>query len=790
MDLRIADAEHGWFDFELALNVGDRALATEELVAHWLERDAPDRLLLPTEAGWLEVDTRPLQALRDLVESLFREKSLDGPVRLPPFRAAQLAEVEELDDRAAPLARDLAQRLRQFRGLQTVPVPAQLRCSLRPYQHEGLNWLTFLQQYGFGGILADDMGLGKTVQTLALLLHLKDTGQLQNPALILAPTSVAANWLRESAQFAPDLDVLLLHGPRRRETFATMDGRDVLVTTYPLLLRDQEQYLSRHFSVAVLDEAQAIKNPATKLTRAARALRADCRLCLSGTPLENHLGELWSLMDFALPGLLGRRDQFRQQFRTPIESQGDRERQQQLARRVAPFLLRRTKAEVVSDLPAKSETIEYVELAGQQRTLYEGIRVSMQKRVRDIVARKGMARSRIEFLDALLKLRQACIDPRLVKLDKAAGINESAKLDWLREVLPQLIEEGRRILVFSQFTEVLHLLEQELTSLRIAYSKLTGRTRKRQEAIDRFQTGEVPVFLISLKAGGSGLNLTAADVVIHVDPWWNPAVEAQASDRAHRIGQDKPVFVYKLIAAGTVEERIQQMQTEKRAMAETLFDDTGAAARPSSGGFGLRRREAQAVPHARLLILDLLKKRLGLFGPLVDHSNHFPSLPAVGGVTGRTSEGKRHGRQETRIVVLQSPVTGLKYWRSVLQITRFETTQDLWACLPVHVPGHTPGADSTILGGADDHLVAVTIVFGAQRRGPPVAQLLTDNQHRRQPGIVTAGIPLRLLHSDIEARSQVEARRQCRLRVEIAEVAHAARLVGVVRTDKGAPVQA
>ena len=245
--------------------------------------------------------------------------------------------------------------------------------------------------------------------------------------------------------------------------------------------------------------------------------------------------------------------------------------------------MRRTKGEVVRELPPKTETIEYVELSGRQRALYESIRVSMQKRIRELVAKQGMARSHIAFLDALLKLRQACIDPRLVKLDKAAGIRESAKLEWLREAMPQLLDEGRRLLVFSQFTEVLGLLEKELKTLGIGYSKLTGRTRKRQAAIDRFQEGQVSVFLISLKAGGSGLNLTAADVVIHLDPWWNPAVEAQASDRAHRIGQEKPVFVYKLIAAGTVEERIQQLQTEKRALADSLFDDAGTAGLPRDG---------------------------------------------------------------------------------------------------------------------------------------------------------------------------------------------------------------
>lgn len=583
VDTVLRDGERHWFDFELKLTVGKEQFSTDAVVGYWLEMGAPDELLLPYDAGWLDIDTAPLRAVRDLLESLFGEQSLNGPVRLPAFRAAQLPELPELDSRGAPLTRQLAQRLRDFQGLQSVPVSPQLQATLRPYQQQGLDWLHFLASHGFGGILADDMGLGKTLQTLALVQQLKDSGELTGPALILAPTSVAGNWLREIASFTPGLRSLLLHGPQRHAQFGQIARADIVITTYPLLLRDHGHYEEHTFRLLVLDEAQAIKNPATKLAQRVRAVQADCCLCLTGTPLENHLGELWALMDVALPGLLGGQKAFRRQFRTPIEEHGDRERQQQLARRVAPFLLRRTKAEVAAELPPKTELIQYVELEGQQRALYESIRVSMHKRIRQLVAKQGMARSHIQFLDALLKLRQACIDPRLVKLDKAAGIRDSAKLAWLRETLPQLLEEGRKLLVFSQFTEVLGLVEMELKALKIPYAKLTGQTRKRQQAIDSFQNGEVPVFLISLKAGGSGLNLTAADVVIHLDPWWNPAVEAQASDRAYRIGQDKPVFVYKLIAADTVEERIQALQTHKRALADSLFSAAGAAGLPRDG---------------------------------------------------------------------------------------------------------------------------------------------------------------------------------------------------------------
>ncbi|GHA13713.1 DEAD/DEAH box helicase [Oceanisphaera arctica] len=579
-DIELQDQHSGWFDFSLGLQLGDTKLDTMEVIGAWLQADMPAELLLPVGDDWLRVDTQPLWTLRDLLMELFDQSRLNQPVTLPGFQAAQLQGLE-LDARQAPLTRAMMAQLQNFTGLQPVPVPAGLRAELRPYQQQGLNWLGFLHRYGLGGILADDMGLGKTLQALALIQHLKETDQLQQPAMILAPTSLVGNWQHEASRFTPDLRVLIIHGPQRHAAFEQIDDHDLVITTYPLLLRDSEHYAQQHFGVLVLDEAQAIKNPITKVAQRVRELKGGLRLCLSGTPLENHLGELWALMDFVLPGLLGGRSRFNRNYRQPIETDGNRQRQQELGQRLAPFMLRRTKAEVVKELPEKTEITQYVELQGKQRALYESIRVSMEKRLRTLVAQKGMARSHIEFLDALLKLRQACIDPRLVKLEKAADIKEHAKLDWLSDALPRMLEEGRHILVFSQFTEVLGLIEADLKQQNISYSKLTGKTRKRQEAINRFQQGEARIFLISLKAGGSGLNLTAADVVIHVDPWWNPAVENQATDRAHRIGQDKPVFVYKLVAADTVEERIQQMQQQKQALADALFSDAGSAGLPS-----------------------------------------------------------------------------------------------------------------------------------------------------------------------------------------------------------------
>ncbi|WP_339897386.1 DEAD/DEAH box helicase [uncultured Gilvimarinus sp.] len=580
-DFAIKDSGQHWFEFALALPIADKgSLDTTEVIDQWLEQGAPDELILALGDEWVRIDTRPLHTIRDLVTDLYNRKQLNKPIKLAAFQAAQLQELPELDERKAPLTRALLKQLQDFSGIAPVKPSKHLNAELRPYQQEGLNWLVFIHQYHLGGILADDMGLGKTLQTLALLQHLKDQGQLKHPAMIVAPTSLTGNWLHEAARFTPGLKTTLIHGPNRAEAFKAIAKSDVVITTYPLLPRDKKHYVKRRFSVVVLDEAQAIKNPTTQTAQQVRTLNAETRLCLTGTPLENHLGELWSLVDFVLPGLLAGRKSFQQQFRTPIEQHGDTDKQQRLARRVAPFMLRRTKSQVVKELPAKTEMLQYVELQGQQRALYESIRVSMQKRIRELVARQGIARSHIQFLDALLKLRQASIDPRLVKLDKASGIKEHAKLDWLNEHLPQLLEEGRNILVFSQFTQLLSLIEADLKAQKIPYSKLTGQTRKRQEAIDSFQGGKTRVFLISLKAGGSGLNLTAADVVIHMDPWWNPAVENQATDRAHRIGQKKPVFVYKLVAADTVEERIQQLQREKQSLADSLFDETRATGLP------------------------------------------------------------------------------------------------------------------------------------------------------------------------------------------------------------------
>ncbi len=457
--------------------------------------------------------------------------------------------------------------------------PAGLKTELRAYQQAGLDWLQFLRMFDLGGILADDMGLGKTVQTLAHLLVEKREGRLDRPCLVVCPTSVVPNWCAEAARLAPELRVLSLHGSDRAARFDEIANSDLVLTTYALLPRDADRLLPIAWHIAVLDESQAIKNVGAKATQLVCRLEARHRLCLTGTPVENHLGELWSQFAFLLPGLLGDAKRFARVFRNPIEKRQDDARRAVLAARLKPFLLRRTKAVVAADLPPKNEIPVPLDLAGPQRDLYETVRLAMHEKVRQEVAAKGLARSHIVVLDALLKLRQVCCDPRLVKLAAARGVNASAKLAHLLEMLPPLIEDGRHILLFSQFTSMLDLIKPQLTRIGIDFAELRGDTADRARPVARFQNGGVPLFLISLRAGGTGLNLTAADTVIHYDPWWNPAVEDQATDRAHRIGQDKAVFVYKMVTRGTVEERMIELQQRKRALAAGIHEarrDAGA----------------------------------------------------------------------------------------------------------------------------------------------------------------------------------------------------------------------
>jgi len=501
----------------------------------------------------------------------------DGNLHLPRVQTGRLEELRdalpevhsfEVPDELSGFASHLTE---VAKNASDQP-PAGLQTTLRSYQRDGLRWMNALAKAELGGILADDMGLGKTVQLIAHLLALRESGALEHPVLIVAPTSLLPNWESELDRFAPDLRRHTLHGPQRAASFTSLHQYAVVLTSYALLPRDVEALQTQRFALVVLDEAQQVKNPRALARRALLRLDAPRRLALTGTPLENHLGELWSQMDLCVPGLLGDEHGFRRHYRQPIEKQDDNETQLRLNRRIAPFILRRSKAEVATELPPKTEIIRNVRLYGPQRELYESLRLSLGEELRQIIVERGVEHSGIVVLDALLKLRQVCCDPRLLKLQAAHGIQQSAKLEMLMEMLPALVDEGRNILLFSQFTSMLALIAQELDQQRIPYELLTGNSRDRTTPVKRFQAGKVPLFLLSLKAGGVGLNLTAADTVIHYDPWWNPAAEAQASDRAHRIGQEKPVFIYRLVTVNSVEERIEAMKARKAALANALFN--------------------------------------------------------------------------------------------------------------------------------------------------------------------------------------------------------------------------
>jgi superfamily II DNA or RNA helicase len=545
-------------------------------------------LYLPLPDGrYLPIPAARIVPIADALRALFHAGALEQKATgfgFSSLAAADLAHLEESTTAAglvwhgAEALREMGRRLRDTGAMPAATLPGSFLARLRPYQAHGLDWLQFLRACGFGAVLADDMGLGKTVQALAHLTIEKECGRADRPSLIVCPTSLVANWRIEAERFAPSLSVLALHGSERKRRFGEIAAHDVVITTYPLLARDCEVLGAQPWHVVVLDEAQMIKNPDALTAQFARRFEARQRLCLTGTPLENHLGELWSLFTFIAPGFLGDKKSFNRRFRVAIEKEGDAERRALLARRVRPFLLRRTKAQVVLDLPPKTEIVESVELGPAQRAIYESIRLAMHARVREAIASNGIGRSQIVVLDALLKLRQACCDPRLLKLKTAETVQAgSAKLERLMEMVPALIAEGRKILLFSQFTSMLALIEQRLETAGLEYVLLTGDTEDRATPVRRFQSGAVPLFLVSLKAGGTGLNLTAADTVILYDPWWNPAVEDQAMSRAHRIGQGKPVFVHKLIALGTIEEKMEALKERKRQLIRGILDDSPGA---------------------------------------------------------------------------------------------------------------------------------------------------------------------------------------------------------------------
>jgi superfamily II DNA or RNA helicase len=483
---------------------------------------------------------------------------------------------------APPAWRERAARQSGEAKLECPPL-GDLEQVLRPYQKQGVAWLQFLRENGFGGILADEMGLGKTLQTLALLRSRRSVTSSPHdgdavervptaPDLVVCPTSLVFNWVAEAKKFTPELKVLALHGPDRHARFEQIPSHDLVVTSYALIRRDAERYRGLEFDTVVLDEAQHIKNRQTQNAQAVKAVFARHRLVLTGTPMENSVLDLWSIFDFLMPGYLGTAQDFRERYELSITREKDEQAQARLSRRLRPFLLRRLKKEVAPDLPARLEQVSYCELTPDQRSVYQQVIEASRKEVLEAVGAQGVAKSRMVVLTALLRLRQVCCDLRLLNLDGIDPANASGKLDLFGELLEEVIDGGHRLLVFSQFVAMLTLLKEKLTAEGIDFCYLDGSTSNRASVVERFQTnGAIPVFLISLKAGGVGLNLTGADTVIHFDPWWNPAVEDQATARAHRIGQTKVVTSYKLITRDTVEEKILTLQNRKREVIQATI---------------------------------------------------------------------------------------------------------------------------------------------------------------------------------------------------------------------------
>jgi superfamily II DNA or RNA helicase len=554
-----------WFDLSGEVEFGEGEATLPELLQAVRER----RRFLTLKDGSLGLlPAEWLQRLAPLAE-LAGKKSQGEPIR---FEANQALVLDALlasqpAVRVDKIFNQVRERLRSFERLERRSPPPSFRGELRPYQELGLAWLELLSELGLGGCLADEMGLGKTVQVLAFLADRKRRRQAKGkPSLLVVPASLVHNWAAEATRFTPTLRFGILHGPERHSVVERPQDYDVLVTTYATLRRDLDQLLELELDVAVLDEAQAIKNGASQTAKACRLLRARHRLALTGTPVENHLGELWSLFEFLNPGLLGQLPSLAEhagKVRLPPEALAA------VAAALKPLILRRTKRQVITELPEKTEQTLVCELLPAERKHYDQLRRHYRAQLDKSVKAVGLGRSKILVLEALLRLRQAACHPYLLG---GKAHEASAKLELLLEQLGEVVAGGNKALVFSQFVQLLTVVRQRLETKGIPFEYLDGRTKDRQEKVDRFQgSNGPPVFLISLKAGGVGLNLTSASYVYLLDPWWNPAVEAQAIDRTHRIGQTQPVFAYRLIAQDTVEEKILALQDEKRDLAEAIL---------------------------------------------------------------------------------------------------------------------------------------------------------------------------------------------------------------------------
>lgn len=577
--VRVNEGQSGdWFDVDFEFDGGASGSLTPAEVQRALLKGES---FIERGGRTILLDVNAIEAMNDVFrDCAASEGKKPGSFRLAgiysSYVKSSLDVLDGVDVESAPAWRSKAERQNRLQTLEPVALSEPLASTLRSYQRDGVNWLRFLENNGFCGILADEMGLGKTLQTLVWLqLPRTDPEARSKPALIVCPTSLVENWAEEVAKFVPQLRVLTVTGSDRHEKWNEVEKADIVVTSYALLRRDIEQYVAREFSAAILDEAQHIKNKSTQNAIAAKRLKARHRFVLTGTPMENSVSDLWSIMDFLMPGYLGSHETFRLHYELPIMSGGaDAELPQaKLRRKLNPFLLRRLKTDVAKDLPAKIEKIATCTLSADQQVVYKQLLEASQRKIFDMVAAQGFQKSRMEILKTLLRLRQVCCHLDLLKLPDLDSKMPSAKMDLFFELLDQACDGGHRVLVFSQFVSMLKILREALEKRGLRYCYLDGSTDERMKIVHEFNREKsIPVFLISLKAGGSGLNLTGADMVIHYDPWWNPAVEDQATDRAHRIGQKRTVYSLKLIAKGTVEEKVLELQRRKKAIIDATLE--------------------------------------------------------------------------------------------------------------------------------------------------------------------------------------------------------------------------
>ncbi|MCE1245525.1 MAG: SNF2 family helicase [Firmicutes bacterium] len=557
-----------WFDVKTVINFGELSVSLKEVSKAIRKKQKFVKLsdgsvgLLPTD--WVEKYKH--------LFSLGKESD-DGTLRMSKYQITLLEGIVNDVDKSVTDKefKDRCKKLRDFSSIESFKLPDKFTGELRQYQKAGFDWLHFLHKYDFGGCLADDMGTGKTIQTIAFITSLRESEHPKTPDLVVMPRSLIFNWEREIEKFSPNMKVLTYTDKERNQSVESIMKYDVVFTTYGLMMRDIDFLKQIKFHYVILDESQAIKNPLSQRARAARHLNCEHRLVLTGTPVENNTLELWSQFSFINPGLLGNLDYFKNEFANPIEKSRDESTSSVLRKIVFPFILRRTKTQVAKELPPRTERILYCDMEPEQRKLYEEKRDHYRAMLLGIIEDKGMNDARMKILEGLLRLRQISNHPALVD-EKYDG--KSSKFEELFDMLDTLKSEGHKALIFSQFTKMLGLIRKELEVRKIPYVYLDGQTKNRSEQVDLFQNDpNIPIFLLSLKAGGLGLNLTAAEYVIHIDPWWNPAVEVQASDRAHRIGQDKPVFIYKMITRGTVEEKILDLQEKKKDLVDQIIQE-------------------------------------------------------------------------------------------------------------------------------------------------------------------------------------------------------------------------